>query len=140
MGVLLVAGSVADHTAASYAGSARAGPTAQDASAERGRTLFSVYCSTCHAAAGIPAALIIGPDLTDFQSRPLIAGVVPNTPDNLTRWLANPQSLKPDSNMPPPGLSATQANDLAAFLLPQQGAPEEEPGVPPADSPPSATD
>lgn len=127
VGLLTLVVSLAGQTASSHAESPTAEPTAQDGSAERGRALFRFHCSVCHAAAGIPVAFgPIGPDLTDFPSRPLIAGVVPNTPGNLTRWLANPQSVKPDTAMPRLGLSAAQANDLAAFLLQQQGPPEEE--------------
>jgi cytochrome c1 len=111
---------------------------------ERGRELFSLYCTMCHQKAGVPFAFgMTGPDLTDFEQRPLIAGFLPNTSENLARWLFNPPALKPDSMMPPPALSAVQVNDLVAFLLPHPDptpeksaavAPEEDP-IPPANFP-----
>ena len=133
VGFLLLVVSLAGQTASSHAESREAEPTAQDGSAERGRALFRFHCSVCHAAAGIPAAFgTIGPDLTDLASRPLIAGVVPNTPGNLARWLADPQWAKADTAMPRLGLSAAQASDLVAFLLPPQEAPA-QPEAPPEE-------
>ena len=137
-----MAASPAGQAASSHAEALRARPTAQDGSAEHGRTLFSLYCYACHISAGVPSAFgTIGPDLSDFPSRQLIAGVVPNTPGNLVRWLSNPQSVKRDTAMPPLGLSAAQANDLVAFLLLSRGpTQDEEPGGPPVADPPSTTD
>jgi mono/diheme cytochrome c family protein len=97
--------------------------SAQTGSAERGRELFSLYCSICHRLEGIPSATgDIGPDLTAFEMREVIAGVLPNTPDNLARWLANPQTVKRDATMPALGLSSAQTSDLVALLLPSAGA------------------
>lgn len=140
--LLFAIASFAAQAPVSNAASPGAGGIAQVGSAERGRALFGVHCSICHSAEGIPAAFgSIGPDLTDLQSRPLIAGVVPNTPGNLARWLAYPQLVKADTAMPRLGLSAAQADDLAAFLVSQQGpTPENDIGAPPGDDPPPATD
>ena len=40
-----------------------------------------------------------------------------NTPENLQRWLVNPQALKPGVLMPNLGLSQDQAKALTAYLL-----------------------
>ena len=43
----------------------------------------------------------VGPDLTHFASRrQLGAGIADNTPENLRRWLADPQQVKPGVKMP----------------------------------------
>jgi cytochrome c len=49
--------------------------------------------------------------------RPTIAGdQIPNTPENLARWIVNPPALKPGSPMPVLGITDPEARDLAAFL------------------------
>jgi cytochrome c oxidase subunit II len=82
-------------------------------------------CVGCHGIVGVnlnsytdpKAALLIGPNLTHFGSRDLIAGgVLPNTPANLAIWLASPQTVKPGSDMPNLGLSPEQINALVAYL------------------------
>ena len=46
------------------------------------------------------------PDLTHLMSRQtLAAGMVPNTPENLRRWVDDPQQIKPGCLMPAFGLS-----------------------------------
>ena len=60
---------------------------------------------------------LIGPNLTHFGSRSLIAGgVLPNDPADLAKWLANPQDVKPGIDMPNLGLSSDQINALVAYL------------------------
>ncbi len=82
-------------------------------------------CVGCHGIVGVnlssyddpKAANLIGPNLTHFGSRDLIAGgVLPNTPDNLATWLADPQKVKPGVDMPNLGLSQSQINALVAYL------------------------
>jgi len=52
--------------------------------------------------------------------RPTIAGEsIQNTPENLTRWIQDPPSLKPGTRMPNLGLTQQEARDLAAFLYSQ---------------------
>jgi cytochrome c1 len=46
----------------------------------------------------------------------MIAGELPNTPENLVRWLRNPPGVEPGTAMPNLGLSQTQAQDIAAYL------------------------
>ena len=45
-----------------------------------------------------------------------IAGVLRNTPDNLTRWIRDPQKIVPGNAMPDMGITEPEARDLAAFL------------------------
>ena len=44
----------------------------------------------------------VGPDLTHLMSRDTIgSGAVPNTPENLRKWIRDPGTFKPGSLMPP---------------------------------------
>jgi cytochrome c oxidase subunit II len=58
-------------------------------------------CAACHAIRGVAGGAPDKPDLTNFGLRTsLAAGVLPNTPENLARWLRNPQEVKPGNYMP----------------------------------------
>ncbi|MFQ5916677.1 MAG: c-type cytochrome, partial [Candidatus Binatia bacterium] len=65
--------------------------------AEDGRTVFIVQaCVGCHTVQGIPEAQgKVGPELTHFASNSLIAGVLPNSEENLRKWLKDPPAVKP---------------------------------------------
>ena len=86
----------------------------------RGRELAAAAgCSACHSVPGLDAvrgADQIGPPLAGFARRASIAGMLPNTPDQLLNWLRAPQSLKPGDAMPDLGLSDADARDIAAYL------------------------
>ena len=77
-----------------------------DEQVQRGYQLFAEKgCSNCHSVDGYRDGLIVGdpdfPDLTNFGLRTTIAaGVVTNTPENLARWLRDPQDVKPANYMP----------------------------------------
>jgi cytochrome c oxidase subunit 2 len=74
-------------------------------------------CASCHAIAGTEAGGQNAPDLTHFGGRATIAaGLFHNTPQNLERWLADPQEVKPGSNMPEVPLSPTDRAALVAYL------------------------
>jgi cytochrome c1 len=74
-------------------------------------------CGSCHAIPGIADADgMVGPPLSHFQRRTIIAGLLPNTPDNLVHWIRHPQSVVPGNAMPDTGLSEEQARDVAAYL------------------------
>jgi cytochrome c oxidase subunit 2 len=68
----------------------------------RGRDLFSAKtCSTCHTIRGNPVAIgVVGPELTHVGARStLAAGVLDNTPEQLRRWIHNPEAVKPGNKM-----------------------------------------
>jgi cytochrome c2 len=76
-------------------------------------------CGGCHTIPGIQgAAGTIGPNLGGVASRNRIAGgAVPNTgPDDLKKWIMNPQALKPGTAMPNLGLSDSDATNIVAYL------------------------
>lgn len=83
-----------------------------------GKKLFlSNTCVDCHSIAGTPANADVGPDLTHVGSRKQIgAGVLPNTPENLYKFLKNPQEVKPGILMPDFHLSDQEAHALTAYL------------------------
>lgn len=88
-----------------------------EAVAQAGARLFQQRCMACHAVAGTPANGNIGPNLTHIGSRQtLAAGILRNTPSDLTRWLHNPQAVKPGSLMPNLGLSEAEVTALVAYL------------------------
>lgn len=95
-------------------------PTSGDAA--QGAMLFQqVTCASCHAIAGTNANAQIGPDLTHFGGRDTIAaGVLDNTPENLTKWLKDPQAVKPGNHMPNLQLTDSQIRDLVAYLEAQK--------------------
>ena len=66
-----------------------------------GQGLFKTKgCANCHAVQGY-AYGEKAPNLTNFGIRTsLAAGVLANTPENLARWLRNPQAVKPGNYMP----------------------------------------
>jgi cytochrome c oxidase subunit 2 len=74
---------------------------------------------------------VTGPNLTYFGSRETIgAGALPNTPENLKRWIHNPGAVKPDNLMSAvikEGMISDQdLNDIVAFLE-SQTIPIEKP-------------
>jgi cytochrome c oxidase subunit 2 len=98
-------------------GQQRVAETPTEASAQAGMRVFQERCMACHRVAGTPANGKVGPNLTHIASRQtLAAGLLPNSPSNLQRWLHNPQAIKPGSLMPNLGLSEAEVQALAAYL------------------------
>jgi cytochrome c oxidase subunit 2 len=89
-----------------------AGPAAD------GAAVFAASaCVGCHTVRGASSG-VIGPDLTHFGSRKTLgAGILPNTAENLTAWIRDPQDLKPGAKMPALGITERQARAIAAYLL-----------------------
>ncbi|HEV7595304.1 MAG TPA: cytochrome c oxidase assembly protein [Gemmatimonadaceae bacterium] len=89
-----------------------------DADVDRGSAAISKYgCGSCHTIPGIKGAQgLVGPPLGQVASRVYIAGVLPNEPDNMIRWLENPPAIDPKTAMPNMGVTARDARDIAAYL------------------------
>jgi cytochrome c oxidase subunit 2 len=67
--------------------------------------------------AGTQANGRFGPDLTHLMSRDTLAsGVATNTPENLRRWIARPDAIKPGSLMPPMGLTDHELDAVTAYM------------------------
>jgi cytochrome c oxidase subunit 2 len=74
-------------------------------------------CAGCHTIRGTSAVSTVGPDLTHLAGRAtLAAGTIDNTPAQLSRWITDPQGVKPGVIMPPTQLSASDLADLVAYL------------------------
>ena len=83
-----------------------------------GRQKFSAYgCGGCHSLTGVPQARgLVGPTLDGIGSRAVLAGRLENRPDNLIRWIRDPQAVSPGTAMPDLGVGPADARDIAAFL------------------------
>ncbi|HET7876590.1 MAG TPA: cytochrome c oxidase subunit II [Methylomirabilota bacterium] len=90
----------------------------QDPLAQQGKALFAQSaCVGCHTVRGVSAGQV-GPDLTHFGSRKtLAANLMPNSPENVAKWIENPSHMKPGARMPDLGIRGEQAKALAAYLL-----------------------
>ncbi|MBV0911190.1 c-type cytochrome [Anianabacter salinae] len=87
--------------------------------AGRGRRLMTEYgCGACHLIPGVAGARgTVGPSLHNLVGRAYIAGVLTNTPGDLSRWLMNPPLFSPQTAMPDLGVEEADAADMAAYLL-----------------------
>jgi cytochrome c oxidase subunit 2 len=74
-------------------------------------------CAACHAITGTPAFGTVGPDLTRVGSRATLAAAeLPNARAWLTRWIADPQAIKPGNRMPRIPMSPADVRAAAAYL------------------------
>ncbi len=116
--LLLLAGAMA-FTAGCTGGNVENGySTYTGGNARAGKALLQAYgCGSCHVIPGVPNARgLVGPPLYFWARRTYIAGELPNTPDNLVRWIQSPPSVEPGTAMPILGVSEQQARDMAAYL------------------------
>jgi cytochrome c2 len=71
---------------------------------ERGRLLLRQFgCGTCHRIPGM-------------ARRVYLAGTVPNTRENMARFIRAPQSMKPQTLMPDLRVGEAHAADMVAYL------------------------
>lgn len=84
---------------------------------KRGEHLLRTFgCDGCHTIPGVPGAdATVGPPLTDWAERQYIAGALRNTPENLIRWIVDPQVVEPTA-MPDLGVDEEAARHMAAYL------------------------
>jgi len=98
--------------------SARVGAAITGGDAARGpAAIFRYGCGSCHTIKGIPNARgMVGPPLTGLRDRTVVAGMLINTPENLTHWIEQPKSVNPKTAMPQLGVTGRDATDIAAYL------------------------
>jgi len=86
-----------------------------------GDVLLRQYaCHTCHVIDGVVGPPShTGPALRAWQQRGYIAGVLPNTPENLARWISDPRQVSPQTLMPDLNVPPSHARAMAAFLFAQ---------------------
>jgi mono/diheme cytochrome c family protein len=87
--------------------------------AGRGKRILAQYaCQSCHRIPGVTGSEVdVGRPLDALAKRRIIAGVLPNSQDNLVRWIRNPQAIDPDAAMPNMGVNERDALDISAYLL-----------------------
>ena len=95
-----------------------AAQAASSAMADSGGKLFQLRCAICHSLNAMdPRENMIGPNLANVGSRRHIAaGTLLNTDANLAAWIQDPQKLKVGVLMQNLGLTAEQAQMVAAYL------------------------
>jgi cytochrome c oxidase subunit II len=79
--------------------------------------IATLTCASCHTIRGTSLNGTYGPDLTHLASRTSIAAVtLPNTPADLTRWIADPQAVKPGTFMPTIIMTPQTRAEIVAYL------------------------
>ena len=93
------------------------------ADAQRGKELLWQYgCGACHEIPEVKGATgKVGPPLDKMAHQVYIAGVLPNTFENLVYWIREPHKVDPLTAMPDLGVTDEQARDMAAFLYRKKG-------------------
>jgi cytochrome c2 len=96
---------------------------------DRGKLAMRRYgCGTCHTIPGVRGANgQVGPPLDGIATRAYVAGVLPNTPEHMIRWIQHPQAVDsrkiehpqlvdPLTAMPDMGVKEPDALDMVAYL------------------------
>jgi cytochrome c oxidase subunit 2 len=80
--------------------------------------MASAGCGGCHTIGGVEGFVgTLGPDLTHFAGRQCFAGCyLENTPENLSKWLADPPAVKPGVDMPNLHLTDQEVQALVTYL------------------------
>jgi cytochrome c2 len=84
----------------------------------RGEAMFIQYgCGSCHALKDVRNATgTVGPPLDGIAVRTIIAGHLANKPENMEKWIRDPQQVSPGTAMPALGVGEEDARDITAFL------------------------
>lgn len=83
-----------------------------------GEQAFAAHCGRCHSVRGTAAAGTLGPDLSHLMARQTLgAGILPNDPATLGRWIADPQAQKPGNLMPAIQMPDSERAGILAYLL-----------------------
>ncbi len=92
--------------------------TESEIRSDRLRIRFTAYgCSSCHVISEAQSSSgRVGPPLTSLGSRSYLAGRLPNTHDNLVRWIRFPQQVSPGTVMPNMNVSEMDAQEMAKIL------------------------
>ncbi len=115
----LIVASAQDEFAAWREAQLRPAAAPSDAQPSAGQQVFFARgCALCHAISGTPAGGSLGPDLTHLASRrTLAAGTTPFNAGALAAWIADPQHIKPGTQMPAVPLTGPELSTLVAYLM-----------------------
>jgi cytochrome c2 len=88
---------------------------------QAGKQLLDRYgCAACHEIKGVNQARSqVGPSLKEIRDASYVAGVLPNSADNLEKWIMHPREIDPKTAMPDLGVTRAEARDRAAYLYNQ---------------------
>lgn len=94
-------------------------PSLDEPAVAEGKSAFMAQsCVNCHRVRGTGATGTYAPDLTHLMARKtLAAGIMPNTPDMLRRWVHDPQQDKPGCLMPAFKLDDRERDLIVGYLL-----------------------
>jgi cytochrome c len=94
------------------------GPPNVSGDPKRGMALIKHYgCGGCHLIPQIADAKgNVGPPLLHVGTRTYLAGFISNSPENMARWIQNPQKALPGNAMPQMGVTPQDSRDITAFL------------------------
>lgn len=84
----------------------------------RGEAMFIDYgCGSCHGLKHVRKATgTVGPPLDGIAIRTMVAGHLDNSPENVQRWIRDPQAISPGTAMPDLNVGQRDARDITAFL------------------------
>jgi hypothetical protein len=112
-------GSLVAHAATAPLTSADSRSASAQSTSDGSELFLSRGCVVCHAHAAVTetraatlgqfASFNAGPDLSGFTA----------APEYLRMWLANPQAVKPEAQMPDLGLSEADVDTLVRFFAPE---------------------
>jgi len=75
-------------------------------------------CGSCHVIPGIADATgEAGPALRGVARRAIIAGKLPNDPQNMATWVRTPQHVSHGTAMPQQPMDERDAKDITAYLM-----------------------
>jgi cytochrome c2 len=93
-------------------------PPALGGDPQNGKLLLRQFaCGSCHEIPGVAAARgKVGPPLAGVATRVYLAGVLPNTPEQMAAFIRAPHKADPKTAMPDMGVSEAHARDMVAYL------------------------
>ena len=100
------------------AGCGESGAPALGGDPERGKLLLRQFaCGSCHSIPGVAnASGKVGPPLEGIAKRVYLAGVLPNTPENMAAFIQEPAAFAPRTAMPDMKVTQPHARDMVAYL------------------------
>ncbi|MFD2614900.1 cytochrome c oxidase subunit II [Paenibacillus gansuensis] len=78
------------------------------------KDVFTQKCLSCHAVGD--QGVQFAPNLTGIGSRETIAGILANNPENIAKWIHDPQKVKPGNLMPKVDLTEEQITGISEYL------------------------
>lgn len=86
--------------------------------AVEGQEIFNNTCIGCHAVTSTAGANGVGPNLTNFADRELIAGYLEHNEENLKDWIRDPEKYKPGNLMTGTyDLTDEEIEKVSAYLM-----------------------